>query len=119
MVDLARYTVSPTDSIRRAMEKIDNNKHRAVVVVDEGSRVLGTVSDGDIRRAFLRETLPMAPVESIMNLNCRTTRERDPERQARLIREAKVTVLPVVDAQNRLVDVVVATEPFDSGGRTA
>ena len=45
--DLSLYVVEPTDSLRTAMEKIEQNKHRVVVVVDEG-RVLGTVSDGDI-----------------------------------------------------------------------
>src|SRR5207248_5699784 len=72
--DLSLYVVEPTDSLRTAMEKIEQNKHRVVVVVDEG-RVLGTVSDGDIRRAYLHELLPIAPVSQIMQLNPHVTQE--------------------------------------------
>lgn len=105
-----QYTVQMTDTIRTAMEKITANLHRAVVVLD-GQRVVGTVSDGDIRRAFLKEVLPIAPVESIMNINCRTTRERDPKALARLLAREHVTVLPVVNQGNALVDLALAYEP--------
>jgi hypothetical protein len=47
-----------------------------------------------------------------MNINCKTTTERDPAKQAEIIRREMVTVLPVVNAQNELLDVAVAYEPF-------
>jgi CBS domain-containing protein len=110
---LTDYTVSATDTIRAAMEKIDHNKHRVVVVVDETGAVLGTVSDGDIRRAFLHDVLAIAPVAEIMQLNPQVTTETDPERRAALIRERRVTVLPVVTDENVLIDVELAFEPFE------
>ncbi len=116
MRDVQKFVVSVTDTIHTAMEKITENKHRAVIVLDQG-KVVGTVSDGDLRRAFLQEILPIAPVEKVMNLNCRTTTEQDPHKQRELIQREKVTVLPVVDRQNELIDVVLAYEPFDDEGR--
>ena len=110
-VNLDDFTVQVTDSIRTAMVKINANRHRAVVVIDEGI-VVGTVTDGDIRRAILDDVLPIAPVEKIMNLNCRTTTERDPARQTQLLAAERVTLLPVVDESLRLLDVVLAYEPF-------
>jgi CBS domain-containing protein len=105
------YTVKVTDPIRLAMLKITENKHRAVVVLN-GDRVVGTVSDGDIRRAFLDEVLPAAPVTEIMNINCVTTTETDRSRAYQVLLERRVTVLPVVTADGRLVDIVTAYEPF-------
>lgn len=113
MKNLDLYIVKTTDSIHTAMEKITANKHRAVVVVDEG-KVVGTVSDGDIRRALLREVLLISPVERIMSINCQTTTERNPEKQQRIIRQKKVTVLPVIDSENTLLDVALAYEPFSN-----
>ena len=110
--DLSLFTVAPTDSVRTAMEKITANKHRVVVVVDDGL-VLGTVSDGDIRRAYMHETLPIAPVSQIMQLNPHVTTETDPEKRRRLPHTEHVTVLPVVDDQNRLLDLELAYEPFE------
>lgn len=110
--ELENFTVNVNDSIRTAMLRISANKYRVVVVLD-GKKVVGTVSDGDIRRAFLKEVLPMAPVETIMNMNCRTTTETDPIRQRKVIVQEKVTVLPVIDAKGELLDVVLAYEPFE------
>jgi CBS domain-containing protein len=113
--NLSDYTVSATDPIRTAMEKITRNRHRAVIVMDAG-KVVGTVSDGDIRRAFLEDVLPIAPVEKIMNLNCIVTTERDPAKLAAIIGERKVTILPIVDDSYGLVDVYLSYEPFMEEG---
>ena len=110
--NLDAYTVKVTDSIRTAMEKIEANHHRVVVVVAD-ERVVGTVSDGDIRRAILHDVLTIAPVGQIMQLNPQVTQETDPARRRELIKAERVTVLPVVDDQNRLVAVELAYEPFD------
>ncbi len=108
---LDSYTVKVTDTMQTAMLKITVNKHRAVVVLD-GKKVVGTVSDGDLRRAALKGILPIAPVEEIMNLNCRTTMERDSQKQAEILQREQVTLMPVIDENNELVDVALAYEPF-------
>lgn len=108
------FTVKVTDTIRTAMLKITANRYRVVVVLD-GRKVVGTVSDGDIRRAFLKEVLPIAPVEKIMNINCRTTTETDSQELREIIRREMVTVLPIVNDQNELIDVALAYEPLFGG----
>ena len=110
--DLTDYTVAPTDTIRTAMEKITRNKHRVVIVVDGGT-VVGTVSDGDIRRALLHDVLQIAPVERIMQLNPHVTTEADRTRRHEQALQEKVTVLPVVDDEMRLLDVELVYEPFE------
>lgn len=109
--DIALFTVAVTDTVRTAMERITENRHRVVVVLD-GHKVVGTVSDGDIRRALLREVLLIAPVSAVMNVSCKMTQESDPARQQALIQQLKVTVLPVVDNNGELLDIVEAYEPF-------
>ncbi|MBM3942636.1 MAG: CBS domain-containing protein [SAR202 cluster bacterium] len=105
------FTITTSGSIREAMVKITANKHRVVVVLD-GKKVVGTVSDGDIRRALLRGVLSIAPVNNIMNVNCIVSQERDPEKLAEIIRKERVTVLPVVDQSSVLVDIFLAYEPL-------
>jgi CBS domain-containing protein len=110
--DLSLYTVGPTDTIRTAMEKIERNHRRVVVVIDQG-KVVGTVSDGDVRRAFLHDVLPIAPVSRIMQLNPHVTTETDAAKRHEIIKRERVTVLPIVTADNDLLDVELAYEPFD------
>ena len=70
------------------------------------------MSDGDVRRAFLHDVLPIAPVSQIMQLNPHVTTATDPAERARLLQQDKVTLLPVVNEDNELLDVRLAYEPF-------
>jgi CBS domain-containing protein len=110
--DLSLFTVVATDTIRTAMERITANKLRAVVVVDDDRRVLGVVSDGDIRRAFLHDVLAIAPVSQIMQINPRVTSERSATKRHEQAVHDKVTLLPIVDDDYRLVGVEAGYEPF-------
>lgn len=114
---LDAFTVQRTQTIRDAMVKITENKSRAVVVLN-GKTVVGTVSDGDIRRALLKDILPMAPVDQIMNMNCRTTTQRDPAKVKALLKRERVTLLPIVNASNELLDIALAYEPFGDTPKT-
>lgn len=109
------YVVQKSESMRTAMLKITSNKSRAVIVLN-GTRVVGVVSDGDIRRAFLKDVLSIAPVERIMNMNCVTTVETNIKRVAEIARHEKITLLPMVDSKNMLRDIFIATEPVFRGG---
>jgi CBS domain-containing protein len=111
MPDLADYVVSPSDTIQQTMEKIDRNGMRAAIVVEE-EKVVGTVSDGDIRRALLHNVILISPVGGIMQLNPRLTSSADPQEREELIIKHNLTLLPIVDDENRLVDVQLAYEPF-------
>ena len=105
------FVVQVTDTIRTAMEKITNNKHRVVIVLD-GRNVVGTVSDGDVRRAFLRDILPISSVEKIMNINCITTTEIDHDLAVKYACQKQVTVLPIINESNELIDIALSIEPF-------
>jgi dTDP-glucose pyrophosphorylase len=48
-----RLIVAPTASIRMAIEQVDAGAIEIALVVDEQRRLLGTVTDGDVRRALL------------------------------------------------------------------
>ena len=56
MVELARLLVSPNNSIREVIACIDRNAKGIALVVDDEHRLIGTVTDGDIRRAILAGT---------------------------------------------------------------
>jgi len=53
MNELGRVTVTPNNSVREVMECIDQSAKGIALVLDEQRRLIGTVTDGDIRRAIL------------------------------------------------------------------
>jgi dTDP-glucose pyrophosphorylase len=53
MNELDRVTVSPENSVRQVMECIDASAKGIALVLDDQRHLIGTVTDGDIRRAIL------------------------------------------------------------------
>ncbi|RXG33510.1 CBS domain-containing protein [Methanohalophilus sp. WG1-DM] len=47
------YIIYPEQKIKIALEKIDRNRHGFLIVVDNTNKVVGTLSDGDIRRGLI------------------------------------------------------------------
>lgn len=54
MTDPSRYLISPTSSIKDAIEVIDRGSAQVALVIDNDGKLLGIVTDGDVRRAILR-----------------------------------------------------------------
>jgi dTDP-glucose pyrophosphorylase len=59
--------VSPDKSIRDAIQLLDSSGLQIVLVVDDNCRLLGTITDGDIRRGILKGLPFTEPVRLIMN----------------------------------------------------
>ncbi len=60
--------VQPTASIQKVLNVINNEKLQLALVVDENNHLLGTVTDGDIRRALISDKPLTASVSEIMNV---------------------------------------------------
>jgi len=90
--------ISPEDTIKKALEIIDNQALRVVLVVDEGRKLLGTVSDGDVRRGLLGGLNLSDPVSGVMNSNPTTVAEGQSRDALIEVMESKnILFLPVVN----------------------
>lgn len=61
--------ISPSSSLRHALEVMDREALQIALVAAEGGRLLGVLTDGDVRRALLRGQLLEVPVSEVMHLN--------------------------------------------------
>src|SRR5262245_40338379 len=105
------WLVSPSASVREALEAITKNRHQAVMVVDGAGRLTGIVTDGDVRRGLLRGASVDGPVTDVMNAHPVTvTPGLGRDETLALMRARAMRHLPVVDGEGRLVDVVLLDE---------
>ena len=102
------FTVNDGSTIEHALAQIERNSHRSVIVVDDSQRVVGTLSDGDVRKAMLAHRLLTTPVGEIMNLNFVSVQSEDLERAPALFEKYHLFIIPVVGPSNELVDVLTA-----------
>ena len=100
-----KYKISDTQLIEHAIEIIELNSTRCVIVTNAANKVIGMVSEGDILRAILKGISIKSPVKQIMNTRFRSLRDRDEVRIKSLF-ESGITLIPILDINNELIDAV-------------
>lgn len=91
-------------SLQRAIRSLEESGMQIVVVVDEGCVLVGTVTDGDIRRGLLRGMDLDSCIDSIVNHDALVIPPQMGREMALQLMQANVIhALPVVDAQRRVV----------------
>ncbi|WP_242972884.1 CBS domain-containing protein [Anaeromicrobium sediminis] len=64
-----QFIIIENESIMNALKKIDLNKKGFLIIVDLNKKVLGTLTDGDIRRAFISDNNITDSIINIYNKN--------------------------------------------------
>jgi dTDP-glucose pyrophosphorylase len=94
----------PNSSIKQAIANLNDSGLQIVLVLAENDILLGTVTDGDIRRGLLRGLTLDAPIESVMRSNSLVAPpEMGREVVLQLMHANQFRQLPVVDADYRVV----------------
>lgn len=91
--------VSPKVSVLDAMRQIDLDGRR-IVFVAEDNKLLGVVTDGDIRRYILKSGNLNATVDVLMNRDPIVLKDDDAEQARKVFETSYVTAVPLVDEQN-------------------
>ncbi len=109
--DFRKVLVRPTTSIQETIRVMDGGKMGIVLVVDAEGRLLGTVTDGDIRRAILRGLRLEDPVKQVMHDNPITTKQGSPREDSLLLmRQREIQHIPTLDEFGRVVGLELLSE---------
>lgn len=91
-------------SLEEAIATLDRGALRIAIVVDEERRLLGTLTDGDVRRALLRHLPLDIPVRQVMCASPQVAqRDWSRERVLAVMESTQLLQLPVVDGDGRVV----------------
>ncbi len=111
--DLRQYCIPPDLDLKSALVMLDNTGNKILFVADTTDRLLGTLTDGDIRRWILSNGKLNARVERICNTKPFTAAPGyNVEEVAATMITRKFTAIPVVDDDGRLVDIVFWSDVF-------
>lgn len=127
MMQLELFLISPETSIHDAMASIDRNASGIVLVADKERNLIGTITDGDIRRAILARTKLSLPVSVLLAAKAASPSYSKPisvpegtsETEClSVMRKYAIRHLPVLDGRGRIVNIVlhsnVAKDPLGS-----
>lgn len=107
MIDRDVLVVAPDTSIRTALMHLDRGGLQIVFVEDGTGRLVGAVSDGDIRRGLLSGSALEDRIDSVMNRKPATVPPTASQHDVDALKSRRgIRVVAVVDDDGRMVDVV-------------
>ena len=107
-------TIAPDASVHQAWEAIDRGAMQIALIVDHTGHLIGTVTDGDIRRAVLRGKSLDIRITEVMNANPTTgLAEETHDSWQRTMHRHSLRHLPILDTQGCVVDLVQYSMPLE------
>lgn len=109
-MEINALTLSVRGTIKNALNILDETGLGTAFITDDENKLVGILTDGDIRRALLDNNSLKTAVSSVMNTNFVSL---PVETENTIILQnisEKVKLIPLIDAENRLIDYASATK---------
>lgn len=113
-MDMDNMLTGPETTIREVMDLLGRNRKGIVLIVDADNKLIGTLTDGDIRRAMLANDpqdqqaakLLERKTGSLYAHPVTATSGTTNEEMLKLMHDRAIRQVPLLDGEGRVVDVV-------------
>ena len=106
MTDYRKVLLKPGSTIKESLKVIDDGAMQIALVIDKDEKLLGTLTDGDIRRGLLNNLELSDTIESIIFKNPTVCCIDDTkERILEVAVSKKIYQIPIVDKRGKLVGI--------------
>ena len=107
-----RYLINHTSSIIEALKQL-NDLHSismTLFVVDDERLMVGTLTDGDVRRALIKGIKPESEIRVIMHRDFKAITDVTDIKGLRTLRDKDISLIPILDSDRHIVNIVDLTE---------
>jgi len=109
-------TIKHGSRIKDALRQLEETERKTLFVVDDENRLIGTLTDGDIRRWILSEGSLDGMVDRVCNTDPFVACENyDPEQIKQVMLERKIGCIPVLNSIREIVEVLFWENLFGEG----
>ena len=105
ILDFDRLLINARENLRAALKKIDEAGTRLIFITDESHKLLGSLSDGDVRRFILSGGQFDSPVLEAANKNCRYTINENSEDLLKTFKNKNLKYIPLTDANKKILAI--------------
>ena len=113
MNNIKRIVLTADKPISKAIEAIQESNIKIVIIVSKKNKILGTITDGDIRRGLLKGKDLSNKCNEIMNPNPKFATVNDFENIERLLSTEKY--VPIVDTDQTIKDILTSEDKIKKG----
>jgi UTP-glucose-1-phosphate uridylyltransferase len=108
---LARICLRTDQSMSDAISCIEASGGEIALVIDQSGRLVGTITDGDVRRGLLRGGSLSTPASEVMNQSPRTVHQGTARADIlALLQREQIKQMPVISETGALIDILLAEE---------
>lgn len=112
--NLKPFLIQEDISVKDAMKQMDRAGRKILFIVDAENRILGVVTDGDIRRWILKEESLDESISQTMNRNpIYITEGQSAQEAKKLMASRQIECIPVVDKDKKIISAIWWIEVFD------
>jgi dTDP-glucose pyrophosphorylase len=109
--EIKTLCIGPNGHIADAAKILEANIQKICFVVDNDDVLLGTITDGDIRRGLLKGNAFDAPAKNIMNASPRTfTEDHDRSALRTMMLDQGILHVPIIDEHQHFIGLVTLDE---------
>ena len=101
-----KYTILDSSSIREALVALDGNTHdwQTLFVIDKDDCMVGTLTDGDIRRGLIRGAALEDAVSNVMHRNFKYIKDGDYDaKKLKELRSHNIFFIPVLNNEGKIL----------------
>lgn len=115
MKSIEKIKITLNAKIKEALKIISDGGIQIAIVVDRKGKLLGTLTDGDIRRGFLKGLDINNSINSIINKNPIVVKKDDTkEKVLKIALKKKIYQIPIVDKNFKIIGLHVLDELIKS-----
>lgn len=104
-MEVSKLVITPEVSIRDAIRQLDQTAKKLLVVV-ENKKLIGIITDGDIRRWILKNGDITQPVQLVMNKSPVYLKEEERSKVLETMRHKSIEGIPLLNESHEVVDIV-------------
>jgi sialic acid synthase SpsE/sugar phosphate isomerase/epimerase len=101
-----QVTIKENDTVLHALDLLEGSRFQTVFVVDNSGILKGLITNGDVRRYLLGGGKTSDDVKNCMNSSYRSVSYCSSSEDVRNILSSGISVVPKIDEQGRLIDIV-------------
>ncbi len=107
MLDKDIYCIHHHATVKDGLSKINDMNGDAIFVINDDQHVLGTITDGDIRRGFLNGITLSDSVSEVMNQNFKHLKQDEfTLEMVDELRKSKIDLIPIIDSEGKLQKIL-------------
>lgn len=104
---LMQFLISPGATVVEAMQKIDKNARGILFIADDEKKLLGVITDGDIRRWLIKTGDLQGCIDCIMNREPKAIYQKDTAGVRKFMKNHLIKALPVLNQKGMITDIVL------------